>query len=93
MSAHTLDLGKKAWEQYLEKDQLDAQLVRDPVASSWQRCRTLHVDPLLASGGVAEKARLLEQRRFEKEQLIRVAYWLFRSELASNALVFPSGLC
>jgi sigma-54 dependent transcriptional regulator, acetoin dehydrogenase operon transcriptional activator AcoR len=52
---------------------LDAQLVRDPVASSWQRCRTLHVDPLLASTGVAEHVRMLEQRRDEKQQLIRVA--------------------
>jgi sigma-54 dependent transcriptional regulator, acetoin dehydrogenase operon transcriptional activator AcoR len=73
MSAHTLDLGKKAWHLYLEKDELDAQLVRDPVASSWQRCRTLHVDPLLASGEEAEQARLLDQRREEKQRLIRVA--------------------
>jgi transcriptional regulator of acetoin/glycerol metabolism len=73
MLAHPPDLGRKAWEQYLEKDELDPRLVRDMVASSWQRCRLLNVDPLLSSGGEVEQVRLLEQRRSEKEQLIRVA--------------------
>ncbi len=73
MSAHLLTLGKKAWEQYLEKDVLDSRLVRTAVASSWQRCRNLNVNPLLTSGCDAEGSRLLEQRQYEKEQLIRVA--------------------
>jgi len=73
MSTHLLSLGKKAWEQYLEKDVLDSRLVRGPVASSWQRCRTLNVNPLLTSGDDAEELRQLEQRRYEKEHLIRVA--------------------
>jgi transcriptional regulator of acetoin/glycerol metabolism len=66
-------LGKKAWEQYLEKDVLDPRLVRGAVASSWQRCRDLNVNPLLTSGDDAEELRQLEQRRHEKEHLIRVA--------------------
>ena len=73
MLAHPPELGRKAWEQYLEKDELDPRLVRDMVASSWQRCRLLHVNPLLSSGGEVELASQLEQRRSEKEQLIRVA--------------------
>jgi transcriptional regulator of acetoin/glycerol metabolism len=73
MLAHPPELGRKAWEQYLEKDELDPRLVRDMVASSWQRCRLLHVNPLLSSGGEVEQLRQLEQRRSEKEQLIRVA--------------------
>src|ERR1035437_1887437 len=73
MSTHLLTQGKKAWEQYLEKDVLDSRLVRGTVASSWQRCRGLNVNPLLTSGDEAEQLRHLEQRRYEKEQLIRVA--------------------
>jgi len=73
MSAQLLTQGKKAWEQYLEKDVLDSRLVRGAVASSWLRCRVLNVDPLLTSGDEAEESRLLEQRRYEKDQLIRVA--------------------
>ena len=73
MSTHLLSLGKKAWEQYLEKDVLDSRLVRGAVASSWQRCRVLNVNPLLISGDEAEELRQLEQRRYEKEHLIRVA--------------------
>ncbi len=73
MAAHLLTQGKRAWEQYLEKDVLDPRLVRGAVASSWQRCRVLNVNPLLTSGDEAELARQLEQRRYEKEQLIRVA--------------------
>jgi transcriptional regulator of acetoin/glycerol metabolism len=73
MSTHLLSLGKKAWEQYLEKDVLDSSLVRGAVASSWQRCRDLNVNPLLTSGDDAEELRQLEQRRYEKEHLIQVA--------------------
>src|SRR6266700_66915 len=73
MSAQQLTQGRKAWEQYLEKDVLDSRLVRGAVANSWLRCRNLNVNPMLTSGDEAEESRLLEQRRYEKEQLIRVA--------------------
>jgi transcriptional regulator of acetoin/glycerol metabolism len=74
MSEHLLTQGKKAWELYFEKDVLDPRLVRGAIASSWQRCRTLNVNPLLTSGSdVIEETQLLEQRRYEREQLIRVA--------------------
>lgn len=73
MSANLLSLGKKAWEQYLEKEVLDSRLVREAVAHSWQRCRDLHVDPLSFLGTETEEEHLLKQRRQEKEPLILVA--------------------
>jgi transcriptional regulator of acetoin/glycerol metabolism len=74
MSEHLLTQGRKAWEQYFERDTLDARLVRGAIASSWQRCRSLNVNPLLTSGNDIEELHLLEQRRYEREQLIRVAH-------------------
>jgi transcriptional regulator of acetoin/glycerol metabolism len=73
MSAQLLSQGRKAWEQYLEKDILDERLVRGPVADSWQRCRSLNVNPLGSAGDYETEARRLAERRHEKEQLIRVA--------------------
>jgi transcriptional regulator of acetoin/glycerol metabolism len=73
MSEQFLTQGKKAWQQYFEKDILDPRIVRGAIASSWQRCRNLNVNPLLTSGNDIEELHLLEQRRYEREQLIRVA--------------------
>lgn len=64
--------GKRAWDLFLAKDVVDRRLVRSEVANSWERCRTLHVNP----AGSAEPdfpASLLEERRAAKEQLCRVA--------------------
>jgi len=73
MPEQFLTRGRRAWEQYFEKDVLDSRIVRGPIASSWQRCRSLNVNPLLTSGSDVEELQLLEQRRYEREQLIRVA--------------------
>ena len=73
MSVELLSQGRKAWEQYLEKEILDDHLVRSSVASSWQRCRSLNVNPIAPAANYEEEERRLEQRRYEKEQLIRVA--------------------
>jgi transcriptional regulator of acetoin/glycerol metabolism len=73
MSVQLLSQGRKAWEQFLEKEILDERLVRGSVASSWQRCRSLNVNPLGFAGDYQAEERRLEQRRDEKEQLIRVA--------------------
>lgn len=73
MSAQLFSQGRKAWEQYLEKEILDEHLVRNPVANSWQRCRNLKVNPVGSAADYDAEGRRLEQRRYEKEQLIRVA--------------------
>ncbi len=72
MSAQLLSQGRKAWEQYLDKEILDERLVRGPVASSRQRGRSRNVNPLGTAGDYQAEERRLEQRRHEKEQLIRV---------------------
>ena len=73
MFAELLSQGRKAWEQYLEKEILDERLIRRSVATSWQRCRSLKVNPIASAGDYNAEEKRLEQRRFEKEQLIRVA--------------------
>lgn len=73
MTANFLTLGKKAWEQYLEKDVLDPRFVREAVAHSWQRCRDFQVNPQATLGVDSESERLLELRRQEKESLLRIA--------------------
>lgn len=73
MSAELLAQGRRAWEQFLEKEILDERLVRNSVASSWQRCRDLNVNPLAAAGGFDGEEWQLEERRSEKGHLIRVA--------------------
>ncbi len=74
MSAELLlSQGRRAWEQYLEKEVLDERLVRSSVASSWQRCRSLNVNPIGAAGDYDTELRRLEERRYEKEHLIQVA--------------------
>jgi len=74
MPPHLITLGKKAWELYLEKEVVDSRLVRAAVANSWQRCRELNVNPLLSAVSRSDEgARSLEERLFEKRQLIRIA--------------------
>lgn len=69
-----VSLGKKAWELYLEKDVVDSRLVRSAVANSWQRCRDLNVNPLQNTDtNTNEGASFLEERLYEKAQLIRIA--------------------
>jgi len=72
MPANLISPGKKAWEQYIEKDVVDTRLVRPAVALSWQRCRDLHLDPH-ASLPFPDTARELERRIDEKENLIDIA--------------------
>src|SRR6266568_3286545 len=73
MPPHLLTLGKKAWELYLEKEVVDSRLVRAAVANSWQRCRNLNVNPLHNADPNNDGSRYLEERLYEKQQLIRVA--------------------
>jgi len=72
MALSSLALGKKAWDLFVEKDVLDRRLVRTEVASSWQRCRSLRVDPGKPPGGDLRQSSL-EERLYQKEQLCRVA--------------------
>ena len=74
MYPHLNVLGKKAWELYLEKEVVDSRLVRAAVANSWQRCKSLNVKPVQnPAGEVIEDSHFIEQRLYEKEQLVRIA--------------------
>lgn len=72
MAVNHLAPGKRAWDLYLEKDVLDRRVVRTEVANSWQRCRSLHVNPIESSAGDLHES-FLEERLYQKEQLCRVA--------------------
>lgn len=73
MSRHPLTLGKKAWELFLEKNVLDPRLVRGEVARSWQRCRELNVNPFQPVIQYCDRSRLLPERLYQNEHLIRIA--------------------
>ncbi len=45
MTAQVIHLVEEAWNRYVANDELDIQKLRPEVASSWQRCRNLRVDP------------------------------------------------
>lgn len=45
MTAQVIHLVEEAWKRYVANDELDIQKLRPEVASSWQRCRNLRVDP------------------------------------------------
>jgi transcriptional regulator of acetoin/glycerol metabolism len=73
MPASALSLGKKAWEQYLEKEVVDSEVVRNSVANSWQRCRALQVNPRCEVERDFESTPVLERRLDDKERLIEIA--------------------
>ncbi|HVO20694.1 MAG TPA: sigma-54-dependent Fis family transcriptional regulator [Anaeromyxobacter sp.] len=73
MSSRNIASGKRAWERYVEGDVVDQRLVRAEVANSWRRCRELHVDPLHQPDGAADQSRSLQDRLYQKQQLLRVA--------------------
>jgi sigma-54 dependent transcriptional regulator, acetoin dehydrogenase operon transcriptional activator AcoR len=57
---------KAIWTHYVERNHLDPQSLRREVASSWQRCRDIGVDPFRTIGGEAQRLELrqrIEQRR------------------------------
>lgn len=62
MTAQVIHLVEEAWNRYVASDELDIQKLRPEVASSWQRCRNLRVDPFgnenLDIGGQELKERL-----------------------------------
>ncbi len=62
MTAQVIHLVEEAWNRYVVSDELDIQKLRPEVASSWQRCRYLRVDPFgnenLDIGGQELKERL-----------------------------------
>ncbi len=73
MSLSRLAPGKRAWDLYLSNDVIDRRLVRPEIASSWQRCRELQVNPLQLPEGAADPSRTVEERLEQRHQLCRIA--------------------
>ena len=62
----------KLWREYVENDRLDIHLVRAEVASSWQRCRNLNIDPLREPESRVSSIELKE-RLDRKHILVEIA--------------------
>jgi PAS domain S-box-containing protein len=73
MSLSRLAPGKRAWDLYLSNDVIDRRLVRPEIASSWQRCRDLQVNPLQSPEHGAGPSSLVEDRLNQRQQLCRIA--------------------
>jgi PAS domain S-box-containing protein len=72
MTNQSLVLVEKAWSQYVESGKIDPGILRPEVANSWQRCRSLKVDPFReADGGVNQLE--LRQRLYAKQRLMKAA--------------------
>lgn len=65
-------LGKTAWQRFVECNVLERGLVRPDIGQSWQRCRSLRVDPLGPSRGDIRGLALNERLR-SLRQLVEVA--------------------
>ncbi|GAB7025477.1 sigma-54-dependent Fis family transcriptional regulator [Geotalea toluenoxydans] len=63
---------QKTWQRYMETHELDVQLLRPEVASSWQRCRHLNVNPFQEADGYVNQLELRE-RIYHKQYLLKVA--------------------
>src|ERR1039458_8831974 len=65
-------IAQTAWYEYVENDRLDIDLVRSEVASSWQRCRNLHIDPFREPESCVRSLELRE-RLDRKHNLVKIA--------------------
>lgn len=64
---------RQAWERYITNDVLDVQNIRVEVANSWQRCRSLKVNPHSAGTAAVVNQVMLRERLYAKQQLVKVA--------------------
>jgi sigma-54 dependent transcriptional regulator, acetoin dehydrogenase operon transcriptional activator AcoR len=72
MSSHAFEATQKAWSLYVEQGILDLQQLRPEVANSWQRCRSLKIDPSKEKECAVNLPELRE-RLYQKQQMIKVA--------------------
>lgn len=65
--------GKRAWEVFVDRGVLDPRVVRAEVGNSWQRCKGFNVSPQRPQDEPSEEYARLDERRYQKEQLCRIA--------------------
>jgi sigma-54 dependent transcriptional regulator, acetoin dehydrogenase operon transcriptional activator AcoR len=63
---------QNAWHQYLAGASLDVRSLSVEVASSWQRCHNLSVDPLCLQSVGIDQAQL-QERLYQRQCLIKIA--------------------
>lgn len=64
---------RNAWEKYTGGASLDVRHLSMEVASSWQRCHNLSVDPLCPGSGSIDQEKLRE-RLFQRQRLIKIVH-------------------
>ena len=72
MTARIIHLVEEAWNRYVENDELDIQKLKPEVASSWQRCRNLHVDPFVQEN-LDISGQDLKERLRQANHLVTIA--------------------
>lgn len=72
MTAQIIYLIEEAWNRYIANDVLDIHKIRPEVAHSWQRCRTLKVDPYGLSTPEINGTELKERLQ-SSQHLIKIA--------------------
>jgi sigma-54 dependent transcriptional regulator, acetoin dehydrogenase operon transcriptional activator AcoR len=68
MGSSSLATARNAWNQFVDEDRLDLQLVRPEVADSWRRCRRLALDPFREPESPVNTLELRE--RLQQKQLL-----------------------
>lgn len=71
--ADVSDLMKEAWTDFVEREILKSEVVKQYVADSWRICKSMGVDPQGGSGTVLDKTSL-KKRLKENENLIMIAH-------------------
>jgi len=72
MPLRALEVTEKAWNLYVEKEILDLQQLRPEVANSWQRCRSLRINPY-QEVSCAVNLPELRERLYNNQHLLKVA--------------------
>lgn len=63
---------QNAWQQYTSGESLDVRQLSPEIASSWQRCHNLSVDPLCPESHSIDTLQLKE-RLFQRQNLVKIA--------------------
>lgn len=72
MSSTSIVGPREAWSQFVDGVKPDLELVRPEVASSWERCRALKVDPFEEAATKVSHVELRE-RLYRKQRLVNIA--------------------
>lgn len=72
-SVHDLTKMNQAWEEFINFNKVNSQIVRPVIAHSWERCSLFGVDPYCILGKDVLSDSELQVRRGRRQDLIRIA--------------------